>query len=76
MFANMVVPTPEDLKSYVLARHRHALQLPSPPGPETTPHWPTSHFTQLKTGTIQDATVATYEVHSTSQRLGRAPGVL
>ena len=75
MFANLRVPNPEDLKSYVLARHRHALQLPSRPGPETTPHWPTSHFPQLKIGRRQDAIVATYVVFSKPQGLGPAPGM-
>jgi len=76
MFANVVVTTPEDLNSHVLASYRHALQLPSPPGPKSTPHWPTSHFVQLKIGRRQDATVVTYEVYRTPQGLGRAPEVL
>ena len=75
MFADMLVPDPEDLKSYVLQGHRQVLQLPGATGPKALPHWPTSHFFQLKIGTIWDATVATYEVPSTPQGLGPAPGV-
>ena len=70
MFADMLVPDPEDLKSYVLQGHRQVLQLPGATGPKALPHWPTSHFFQLKSGTIWDATVATYEVPSTPQGLG------
>lgn len=69
MFGNMVTPTPEDLNPHVLAWHRHALQLASPPGPKTTPHWPTSHFVQLKIGRRQDATVVTYEVQEPPKAL-------
>lgn len=76
MFASLRVPTPEDLKSWVWARHRHALQLPNAPGPETTPHWPTSHFTQLKIGRRQDAIVATYVVFSKPKALAPLLGCL